>query len=85
MRFVAAGGVEERPVNDFLKHQVSAWLLRQVGPLQQSSEVLDVAMHIATDEQFVDVLQVDNPAAPAWRCAKGQQGSSESVETGFGT
>src|ERR1700722_11239019 len=83
MRFVAAGGVSERPVHDLLKHQVSSRLLGEVGDLQQPAKVLHVAVHVAADEQFIDILQVNQPAPTAWCGAKGEQGFSDGLEACF--
>src|SRR5579875_368306 len=67
MRFVAAGRIVIRAVNDLLKHQMPLRILGKLGLCQESAKILQMAVQIATDKHFRHILQLHNPAAATGR------------------
>jgi hypothetical protein len=75
VRTVAARRVTEWAVNDLLQDKMSSWVVGEVGFLDQTTEVLDIAVQIARGEYIDGALQDDDPAAPARRRTEGVDGA----------
>ena len=70
VRFVAAVGIAEPAVNQFLHDEVAARIAGQFRNLQGALEISDIAMQIADDEDIGGVVEKENAAAAARRGAR---------------
>jgi len=67
MRFVAAVGIFERPMNDLLDNQMAARVLGEIGSQENATKVFDLAMKIAHDHEFVSRRQLGETPDSAGR------------------
>jgi hypothetical protein len=70
MGFVAAVGIAEAAMDDFLNDEVPAWMAGKLGAFEDSAEVADIAMKVTGDEDVVNILEADESPLPAGGFAK---------------
>jgi len=85
VRLVAAARVGMRSVNDFLQHEMPAHVGGEVGGLEKSAEIVEVAVQVATDEDVGGVEQGHEAAAAARLGAKSGGGSPERGQEASGS
>ena len=67
MRSVRAAGIIQQTVDEFLKYQVAARVLAQVGAMEQPAKVLHMAVEITRHQHLGILGQMHQPTPPTWQ------------------
>jgi hypothetical protein len=83
MRLVATVGVAMGAVDQLLQHQMAARMLSQVSAFKHAAEMVEVAVKIASNEEFAGAFDLDETPSSSRRASEGVYGSVQSPQQTF--